>query len=326
MVAALRIKNKYRHRERKRRRLLSGIVRRAFSFCVIFGSATYILFFSPLLKINEVTVECSLPSNAKCAILKDSKEIKGPIEDIIKGKYFWFIERNNFLFLRKKDIQAVILNKNPKIESLTIQKNFLDNIVKIGFAPRKPSAIFCKVSYLNSKTDVDAEFFPAEEPDVISKKSENGPKEREEEILPKSENCFYVDKKGVVFERAPNAIGSLILVIKQEGLGEVELGGEIIEPKLLDFFQNLQNDFKIRAGISFFELNIVSDSIFTYIKGKTSEGWEIYVMPGDDTENLVEILNAVFTQEIRDKRRNLQYVDLRLKNKIYYKLNEEGEK
>ena len=52
---------------------------------------------------------------------------------------------------------------------------------------------------------------------------------------------------------------------------------------------------------------------------KTSEGWEIYFNTADDLDWQVQELALVLEKQITpEKRRNLEYIDLRF-SRVYYK-------
>ena len=109
--------------------------------------------------------------------------------------------------------------------------------------------------------------------------------------------------------------GSEVLLIKKsELISEIKLGKEVIDKdkmeQILKVGNNLNNELKIPIK----ELLVVSDRRFNI---KTSEGWEIYFNPSKDLDWQLTELGILLKEKILpEKRRNLQYIDLRFE-KIY---------
>jgi hypothetical protein len=130
-------------------------------------------------------------------------------------------------------------------------------------------------------------------------------------------NCFYVDKNGIIFEDAPQTSGSLILLIKDFSSEEFSLGKKILEEQIItsitDFRKNLFSQTNIK--INWFEIYTSPPKESKII---TSEGWYLLLDLTRDTEKQLSILKAALNEKIKD-RENLEYIDLRIENRIYYK-------
>lgn len=129
-----------------------------------------------------------------------------------------------------------------------------------------------------------------------------------------NENCFLLDGEGVIFEGAPT--DSTMLVIKRgESSGELSLGKVVLEKnklaQILEVKSQLTENVKIsinNAVISDGRLNI-----------ETSEGWQIrFNLKGDLAWQLMELKLALEKQISPEKRRSLEYIDLRF-SRVYYK-------
>ena len=96
----------------------------------------------------------------------------------------------------------------------------------------------------------------------------------------------------------------------------MELGGVVIGEdkvaKILDIHSGL---IDLEIGTDF--INIVSDK---RVDVETLEGWDIYFNLKDKISSQVLNLGLVLKEKISSEaRRNLEYVDLRFGNQVYYK-------
>jgi len=138
-------------------------------------------------------------------------------------------------------------------------------------------------------------------------------------VFSQGDNLFFIDKEGVIFENATSG-GDLPKIQKIDEDGprpDLKLGEKVLESNLvssiLDIESKLRGDFKIAAK----EVLIVSGE---RLNVKTGEGWEIYFDPTKDLDWQATKLKAVLEQEIsQDRRRNLQYIELRFGNLASYK-------
>ncbi len=127
----------------------------------------------------------------------------------------------------------------------------------------------------------------------------------------KNKTCFYLDEKGVIFEEAGESEKEEMPIIKSEKnlkLGEKAVSKEELK-SLLNIYNELNSEIKIK------EIFISSRKIAV----RVFPSWEIY-FDWDNVERQLLNLKAVLEQKIPEKlRKNLQYIDLRFGNKVYYK-------
>lgn len=133
----------------------------------------------------------------------------------------------------------------------------------------------------------------------------------------KENGCFYIDKEGVVFETAPKSYGSIVFLVTDKrdtdsGLGKAVLNREDIL-KFEKITGLLSRNFPF--GVREFVINENGK-----IEISTSENWKLLLGDDGDIKNQFSNLKYVLDEEIREKRLNLEYVDLRLGNRIYYKM------
>jgi len=128
--------------------------------------------------------------------------------------------------------------------------------------------------------------------------------------------CFYFDKEGVIFEQAPRSFGSLMVSVTDERDIEPNLGDVVLEAAQVNLVQEahrlLGNNFPfgIRGII------ITPDAEFEIL---TSQNWRILLNKNEDIEYQLSNLKYVLDEEVGIRRDELEYVDLRLGNRVYYK-------
>jgi cell division septal protein FtsQ len=127
----------------------------------------------------------------------------------------------------------------------------------------------------------------------------------------KKEDCYLIDKEGIVFERGGNQ--GILKIEKENFENEVKPGDKIIEKEILD--KILEISKKIEFGIE--KVSIISEDNLHF---KTSQGFEIFIDPQKDidwqiTKLKVALENAIPKERIGD----LEYIDLRFGNFAYPK-------
>ncbi len=126
---------------------------------------------------------------------------------------------------------------------------------------------------------------------------------------------FFLDEKGIVFEKISGKDNWLVIKEKNQKR-EIDFGFNLIDEekmgKILIASEELSSS---KIGIDF--IDIVNYYRFNV---KTNEGWEIYFNSDGDIEQQALNLTLVLEKEISPERReNLEYVDLRFGNQVYYK-------
>jgi cell division protein FtsQ len=132
-----------------------------------------------------------------------------------------------------------------------------------------------------------------------------------------NEECFSIDKTGVIFERSSPDSG---LIIKSPEVKEPPLLGQIVIEENL-----LQKIFGVRGGLTNLKIGakefIVLQRERTNIK--TLEGWEIYFNPAGDINWQLTKLRLVLEKEVPpERRKDLEYIDIRFGNFAPYKYRE----
>lgn len=132
-------------------------------------------------------------------------------------------------------------------------------------------------------------------------------------------NCYYFDKEGIVFKEAPITEGALILKIEDFEKKEVSSGDQVLNYNQLKFMTEFNNKITENNQFKIIKFKITPSANFD-LEAITDRGWSIYLDQNQDpaleANNLFTILNEV----IKNKASNLEYIDLRIPSRIFYKM------
>ena len=201
------------------------------------------------------------------------------LENFVKEKISQrvsFFSSDNIFLINLDRINESILEKFPQITKVNLKRKFPDTLIA-QIEEKKSVAIFCQ-----------------------------------------ADSCFLVDEKGVIFEKFIEGekmvdIESRPLVIRNlTSQNNLKLGEKAVEKEKLS--QILEIESKLKGDLKISEVSIISEERFNV---KTTEGWEIYFNTRDDINWQLTKLNLVLKERIpEDKRRNVEYIDLRFE-KVY---------
>lgn len=212
----------------------------------------------------------------------DPAEIRKIIEAEITGSFLNFIPRNNILLAGKKSIEKNILGKYKYAEKAEIKKEFPGSLI-IQVKERKFSLIFCSAG-----------------------------------------SCGVVDSSGTVFTEADfekNEIGENNLpILYDDGNKSFALGEVIFERDYINYLLGIKEKIKSELDIDM-ERELRTPQIASGdIRAKTAEGWQIYFDKSIPLDKEIGMLKIVLANKIeQNKRTELEYIDLRTENKVYYK-------
>lgn len=143
-------------------------------------------------------------------------------------------------------------------------------------------------------------------------------KERESEAILCYENdCSFLDEDSFIFQKAPFFSGSTIVKFRDERSGSVRpsLGDMLLDSdqfKNLIKFKDLLKSEKIEAE----EIILKDENIYDII---ISDNWKIVIDKENKIEDTFISLKTVIDSKIKDKIKNLEYIDLRFGNRVFYK-------
>ena len=214
--------------------------------------------------------------------LINSDDLIEKVKAKLEGKYLGLFPKANIFIIPKKKILAEMPQKFKRIKNITLDKKYFGAIA-VKLEERSNAALYCE-----------------------------------------KEDCAYADENGFVFEKAPYFSGAVFLkLIDQRNLNDGEnsktvegfLGSNLIEEsefkKILEFAALAD---KIDGGIE--KVVLKKENIYEFYVKKD---WRIILNDKNEPKRAYLNLITVLESNIKDKRTKLDYLDLRLGNKIYFK-------
>ncbi|MDR3571528.1 MAG: hypothetical protein P4L81_05025 [Candidatus Pacebacteria bacterium] len=209
-----------------------------------------------------------------------AKSIVDFAQTIIYDGSHHFFSRANVLLYPKAVIEQDIPREFPRVASATITGDAFSNSITITIVERQAFAIWCS-----------SDSIPA---------------------------CYAMDQGGFIFSQVPpNATSSGEYVFtggvstSSAPIGQTFVPGHT--QGLVAFLQLLG-----QSGFTPLGASVQNDQDFIV---PLSQGFSVYASFGEDPGALVNNLQLVLTSNaLAGQQQNLQYVDLRFGNKVYYKL------
>lgn len=138
-------------------------------------------------------------------------------------------------------------------------------------------------------------------------------------------SCYYFDKEGIAFKEAPQTEGGLILKVTNKSNGGAKLGDNILDSNKTNFVTTFSNKINsINNGASesnqfkILEFKI-KPTLSVDLEALTDKNWSIYLDEKQNPESSASNLIAILEESIKNIE-NLEYIDLRIPSRIFYKL------
>ncbi len=247
-------------------------------------------------------------------------------KSIFRSKLFWFFllfflltDAVSYfaLFSEKFQLKEIKISGNQKIQTEEIER-LVKNEIQKKLVFSETQSIFLADSAAIVKSLLKN--YPLIETAEAKKILPTGLKIEIKErtgvgVWCRQENCFSIDRTGVIFEKkSPEGT----LVIRDEsGNSLVNIGEKVVPEKLMDsilrIYQGLEGNLKIDVK----EIVLPGNERITV---RTMEGWEIYFSNNRDVNWQITKLKLVLEKEIPSVRRGeLEYIELRFGNLAPYR-------
>ncbi|MFA5871657.1 MAG: hypothetical protein WC858_02940 [Parcubacteria group bacterium] len=211
-----------------------------------------------------------------------SEEIASKANQGLEGKYYKLFSKRNYFFARKNDLAVFLKNNFSRLGLVEIEKKFPRTLV-IRVDERQAELVWCSGGV-----------------------------------------CYLVDQNGLVYSGASGTDEELrnnnFLTIIDDSARPVDIEKTSINPDFINYIKGvnaiIKGDLKIETEGGIHTPSIASEEIYL----QTKEGWAIKLSSQVSAEDTKKIIQTVFDKELdSEKRKNLEYFDLRVKNKVYYK-------
>ncbi|HLN19435.1 MAG TPA: FtsQ-type POTRA domain-containing protein [Patescibacteria group bacterium] len=212
-------------------------------------------------------------------------DIKNEIKSYLSGRFLDIVEKNNLIFIRSSFYEEDLARKFKKIDTVDVRRKF-PNTLLVSIKERKLAAIFSA-----------------------------------------GDRYFVLDDKGEAFEEInhnlPEYTNSSLAIIKDSGNSTINPGDVILSQNYIFFLENAKKKIESELSINLNREFITPNRISGDFRAVTQENWSIYFNASLDAEKEVGMLKAVLDEKIpSNQRNNLEYIDLRSDNKVFYKFKE----
>lgn len=278
--------------KRRRKRVYFVLCVSIIILYAIFCGAVWVIVKSPIFRIQEISIEGnSEVSSDDIIILLHSRVVRGDSPKALLGF-------DNILIWPDK-IEARDLFFLPPVKGLNIKKDYSSRKVVVIIEERQPVGVWCGQSRTGSETAADySDGQNADKGDAIVEQA----------------RCWWFDKEGVIFKKAPLVRGSLILAISdysRQGLG--------LNLKILPdvFIGNMFSVFDVirASGLGIKEIKL-DNLALQEIEVRTYEGPKLYFSLRFPSAWALDVINNFQFQPGFNK---LQYLDFRVEKKVYFK-------
>lgn len=231
-----------------------------------------------------------------------------------------------FLFYSGLQVKNILVSGNQKIKTSDLQSAILNKTSR-KLASLGSMQIFSKSIFLVDKralaTGVLNNFPGIEKINIIKKFPETllvDVQERQATGIycSSSDKCFFIDDFGVIFEELGNVTAEMFIVRQAVEQKEAFVGENVIAQNIINAISTIEKNIRDNFKIEVKEAMITSP---IRLDIKTSENWQIFFNTEDGgVDEQLAKLDALLASEIPpEARKNLEYIDLRFKDRAYYK-------
>jgi len=219
-----------------------------------------------------------------------SEDVSSEINKILSQKKLKFVSAANYFVFQTDVISSNLRKAFPRIGQVKIEK-VIPNKLVIEIKERVAAGIWC--DGLREESGYPGIFSVA--------------------------GCFYIDNSGIIFDTAPKSTGSIVFSIIDFREVLFEIGDAPFEPDYISKFANVNKIVSQNFPFGIKEFSLSESGEFEIL---TTEGWTILLGEKIDERYQLSNLKYILEDEIASRRKNLEYVDLRLGNKVYYKMRD----
>jgi len=150
-------------------------------------------------------------------------------------------------------------------------------------------------------------------PDSLSTKIEE---RKSTALLCKDAECYFLDENGFAFEKSPYFSGNIFIKFSDERESSTwKSGFQVISEEQFKGLMALIGS-AAREGVIVTDVILKKEGIYNL---NTQEGWQIILSERNDFKIATDNFKITLDNQIKDKRSKLEYIDLRLANKVFYK-------
>lgn len=140
-------------------------------------------------------------------------------------------------------------------------------------------------------------------------------------IWSKGGQSFYFDHTGFLFRKAPSYKGAGLVVVKDRREGKIALASTVGPPEVLESVLALtESDYLDSLNLKTIEIQKMGQDL----KAQFLDGWDAFfnVADPEHINSQIKVLQTTMENKIKEKKNQLQYIDLRVENRAYIQYEE----
>ncbi len=138
-------------------------------------------------------------------------------------------------------------------------------------------------------------------------------------VICRDADCYWLNKDGIAFNKSSQLSGNIVLNLVDHTSRELQLNSKMIEPESLAKLLFLKSNLSQNSGVSLITAE-TQDASLNDFDFTTSGGWHIKLNLSDNAYKILETLKQALTDIAKtNSTSTLDYLDLRIPNKVYYK-------
>ena len=205
------------------------------------------------------------------------------INDLMETRRWRIFSKRNYLFFNSDEADRLLRKKFKKIGKVQIEKTF-PNKLNILIDERNALLLLCSAG-----------------------------------------NCYLVDRQGVAYEKVNFDVsdlkGAKLIKIIDESNKKIQKGEDVFAPEFVKFVIAMSDEIQKETNLRLLNEYRIKSRVSGELIAQTDRGWDIYFDTKNPLKKSVRMLKLVLNKQIALKDFNrLEYIDLRLNNKVFYRM------
>lgn len=212
-------------------------------------------------------------------------DIQALVDSIAQQKLLGFLSKQNILFFESNAIASAIRSSFFKVGRVAVNKDWQNRAVRVEISPRKEVAIWCQVASVSDGT---------------------------------APICSYIDEAAFIFAPAPRGSGGILSIITDARSRTAALGAQVVEPAVLVAILDART---LLTTANYTIDSIIlrpSRDVVVHVNGS----FTIIFTLDEPPARQVDRLKSLIEFKLKDDLKKVDYIDLRIGNRIFYKLKD----
>jgi cell division septal protein FtsQ len=211
--------------------------------------------------------------------------VRSVVDERRAGKYFNLLSKNNLVLFPENNLKKALPERFKRVEDVQIKRIFPDKI-ELMIKERKLTMLLCG-----------------------------------------SDQCYILNERGEAYPANNFSSEELekenLITLRDLSSSQVSAENNPLEDNFREFTLSLAGSVLEDVGIRLKKQYETPSRMSGDLKAETEEGWKIYFSESIGMEKELLMLRTVLERKIeKEQQKNLEYIDLRIANKVFYKFKE----